>query len=76
MPCRHTGAFSGKEGGIQVLAGLATSNQTVRSLLRNPLGSKAVWKKITKIEFGKFALVEECTQLLLIQHIQKSQKFK
>jgi hypothetical protein len=57
------------------LAGLATSSQTVRSLLRNPLGSKAVWKKITQIEFGKFASVEECTQLLLIQHIQKSKKF-
>jgi hypothetical protein len=34
MPCACEGAFHGKEGGVQVLAGLAPSSQTVGSLFR------------------------------------------
>ncbi len=34
MPYSCAGAFTGKEGGIQVSAGLAPSNLTVGSLLR------------------------------------------
>ncbi len=34
MPCSFAGVFLRKEGGIQVLAVLASSSQTVGSLLR------------------------------------------
>jgi hypothetical protein len=39
MVCCMTGCegmFPGKEGGIQVLAGLASSNQTLRSFWKTP----------------------------------------
>ncbi len=36
MPCSNAVVFPEKEGGIQVLAGLAPYNQTVGSLLRTP----------------------------------------
>jgi len=36
MPCRYAGMFQEREGGIQVLAGLAPSSQRVGSLLRTP----------------------------------------
>jgi hypothetical protein len=32
---QYVGAFQGKEGGIQVLAGLAPSSQTVGSLFKS-----------------------------------------
>jgi hypothetical protein len=39
--------FSKKEGGIQVMAGLAPSSQTVKSLLRAPLPAKPARKFYT-----------------------------
>ncbi len=42
----------GKEGGIQVLPGLAPLSQTVGSLLRTP-------KTSAKIEFGEFTSMEK-----------------
>ncbi len=48
-PCRWVGVFPGKEGGIQVLTGLASFSQTLASLLRTPdswmenFGKKIVW---------------------------------
>jgi hypothetical protein len=39
-----TGPFPRKEGGIEVLAGLAPSSQTVGSLLRTPWLAKPVGK--------------------------------
>ncbi len=41
----YTGTFPGKEGGMQVLAGLAQFSQTVRTVLRTLLGGKASQKK-------------------------------
>jgi hypothetical protein len=42
MPCR--GKFPGKEGGKQVLAGLAPSSQTIAYLLRVP--SRTIYPKV------------------------------
>ncbi len=52
------GTFPHKEGGIQMLAGLAPSSQTVGSLLRTPLLAKPAGKMaklhINDIIFGNF----------------------
>jgi hypothetical protein len=66
------GVFPGKKGCVQVLAGLAPSGQTIRSLLINPRLPKLVEKNQ---KFGKFTLMEKWTQLLLIEYIWQSKKF-
>jgi hypothetical protein len=50
MLCSCAGAFPRKVGGIQAWAGLAPSSQTVGSLLRTPLASKAAGKMIVVIQ--------------------------
>jgi hypothetical protein len=42
--CDYAKAFPGKEGGIQVLAGLAPSSQTVGTSLRTPWPAKSARK--------------------------------
>jgi hypothetical protein len=64
-----------KESGIQVLAGLAPSNQTAGSLLRTSRAGKASNKNSAKSEFGEFTLIEKYAQLLLIERIRQSQIF-
>jgi hypothetical protein len=46
------GRVPGKEGGIEVLAGLALCRQTAGSLLKN-------LKILPKSEFGEFTLIEK-----------------
>ncbi len=70
MPCSFACVFLRKEGGIQVLAVLASSSQTVGSLLRTFWSAKPA-----KSLFGKFTSMGNCTPLLLIESIQLSQKF-
>ena len=65
MPWGCMGLFPGTVGGIQVLAGLATSSQTE--------GSFADQKDIEKSEFGKFTSMEKYTQLLLTECIWQGQ---
>ncbi len=65
--CRCAGAVTGIEGGIQVLAGLAQSSQTIGSLLRTD--------RPAKCDFDEFTSIEKYTQLLFIEHIRQSQKF-
>ncbi len=66
--------FPGKEGEIQVLAGLAPSGQTVGSLLRTPAG-KASQNFSAKCHFREFTSMEKYTRLFLIKRILQSQKF-
>jgi hypothetical protein len=54
--------FPWKEGGIQVLAGIALSSQTVGSYLRTSLAGKAIQKNSCKRKFGEFTSMEQCTQ--------------
>ncbi len=65
--CCCAGAVTGIEGGIQVLAGLAPSSQTIGSLLRTD--------RPAKCEFDEFTSIEKYTQILFIEHIRQSQKF-
>ncbi len=44
MPRSCPGAFPGKEGGIQVLVGLAPSNQIVGSIVKKPWPEKPAGK--------------------------------
>ncbi len=53
MPCSWAGVFLGKEGGIQVLAGLAPSSQTLGSLLRTPWPAKLTRKMMVLNYFLK-----------------------
>jgi hypothetical protein len=61
------GTLFGKEGGIQVLAGLVPSSQKVGSLLKKTLAGKAGQKILAKKSCGKFTSIEKCTWLLLTQ---------
>jgi hypothetical protein len=74
--CGCMGMFLGKEGGIQVLAGLAPSSQNRRILTENPLAGKAGFQKnLAKTEFRKFTSMDKYPQLLLIEHIWQIKKF-
>jgi hypothetical protein len=64
MPGGCTGAFPGKEGGKQVLAGLAPSNQTKRLLLRT---TRPLWKNLAKSKSGEFASREKYTPMTFVQ---------
>jgi hypothetical protein len=64
--------FSRKEGGIQVLDGLAPSSQTGGALLRNPFHRE---KYLSKGGFSELTLMGKNIQLLLIKCIWQSQKF-
>jgi hypothetical protein len=55
-----TGIFSRKEGGIQVLEGLAPSTQTVGSLLRTPWLTKPDRKIAPKVLIRNFQLKRIC----------------
>jgi hypothetical protein len=56
-----TGTFLGKVGGMQVLADLVSSSQTVGSLSRVHRLAKAGWNNSVKSEFGEFASMEKYT---------------
>jgi hypothetical protein len=52
MLCSCSGAFTRKKCGINVLAGLAPSRQTVESLVRNTLSAKPArkfWQKVFSV---------------------------
>ncbi len=68
MPCRCTDVLPMKEGGIQVLASLAPSSQTVGFLLRPP--PLAGLPKMANFMLGNFTSKGKYTQLLLIKHIR------
>jgi len=72
MPYCRADTFHGKDGGIQVLAGLALSSQTLLSLLRTP-GCQSCLEKFSKSEFDEFTSIENYTQLLLIKPIWQIQ---
>jgi hypothetical protein len=57
----------------EVLAGLAKSNQTVGTLLRNPWPMKLTYQFSQKSDFGEFTLMEKCTQQLLMKRIWPTQ---
>jgi hypothetical protein len=61
--------------GWMVLAGLATSIQTLGSLLRKPCLGKGGQKNSTKSEFGQFTSIEKCAQQLFIELFRQSNKF-
>jgi hypothetical protein len=65
------GMFPGKEGGIQVLAGVAPSSQTVGSYLRTSLAGKSIQKNSTKREYSEFTSMEKCTQTFDEMHSAK-----
>jgi hypothetical protein len=65
VPCSCAGTFPSKEGGMQVLAGLAPSSQTTVYLL-----TTAWLKKLAKSDLGEFTSMEKYTQLLLIERIR------
>jgi hypothetical protein len=54
---------------MQVLAGLATSGQTVAPLIRTPWPNKAGQKNWSKKSFGKFISMKKCSQLNLAKDI-------
>ncbi len=58
MLCNCSGAFPGEEGGIQVLAGLATSSKTVGSFLRKPWLAKRAGKIQQTSLLDEFASME------------------
>jgi hypothetical protein len=65
MPCGCTGAIPRKEGGIQVLAGLAPSSLAVGSLLRPPWPF-ASQKNSAKSENSEYTDRVKYPQLLFI----------
>jgi hypothetical protein len=69
-----TGTFLGKEGGIQVLAGLAPSSQTVGSIFKIPLLGKLA-RKIWRIVSSMSSLQYKNIKNAFIEHILQSQKF-
>jgi len=68
IPHSCISALPRKEGGTQVLAGLALSNQILGSLLRTPWPKfpSEIWQNV---RLGKFTLMEKYTQLLLTNRI-------
>jgi hypothetical protein len=73
--CSRVGAFPRREGGIQVLAGLALSSQTVMIHFETPRAGKAGRKNSAKSGLREFTLTVKYTQLLLIKRIRQSKKF-
>jgi hypothetical protein len=74
IPLGLTGALFGKEGGIQVLAGLAPASQILGPILKTPADQHGR-KKLTKSEFDEFTSTKKWTQLFPIELIRRSLKF-
>ncbi len=59
-----------------MLVGLNPIQPNRRNLIEDPLPNKEGWKKLAKCEVGEFTSIGKQTQLLFIECIWQSQKFK